>query len=82
MPPKKHPAPKGAAAAAAAEPPNKRPARLKRGAAAANTFAPDPNVSDAPDPVMLAAMFNSLFTRVDEMNADTAAELANFDENL
>ena len=27
-------------------------------------------------------MFDSLSTRVDQINADTAAELANFDENL
>ena len=82
MPPKKHMALKGAAAAAAAEPPNKHPAHPKRGAAAAKTFAPDPNISNALDPVTLVAMFNSLSTRVVEINADTAAKLANFDVNF
>lgn len=79
MPPKKRPAPpKGAAASA--EPPNKR-GRPKRGAAAANEYAPSP-APEAADPAMLAAMFDTLSTRVDEMTNDTAAELANFDENL
>ena len=81
MPPKKRPAPaKGAAAAA--EPPNKRNTRPKRGAAAANGFAPEPPAPDATNPATLAVMFDTLSTRVDELNTDTAAELANFDENL
>jgi hypothetical protein len=37
---------------------------------------------DEPDSATLAAMFDSLSTRVDEMNNDMAVELANFDENL
>ena len=51
----------------------------------ANGFAPEPSAPDtpdAPDSTTLAAMFDSLSTRVDEINNDTAAELANFDENL
>ena len=80
MPPKNRPAPaKGAAAVA--EPVNKR-ARLKRGAAGANSFAPEPTTPDVPDAATLVAMFDSLSTKVDEMNNDTAAELASFDENL
>jgi hypothetical protein len=80
MPPKKRPVPdKGAAARA--EPLSKRK-QPKRGAAAANGFAPEPPDSETPDSATLAVMFNSLSTRVDEMNTDTAAELANFDENL
>ena len=84
MPPKKRPAPaKGAAALA--EPLNKR-RQPKRGAATANSFAPQPTGSEThakpPDSATLAAMFDSLSTRVDEMNSDTAAELSNFDENL
>ena len=80
MPPKKRPAPaKGAAAVA--ELPNKR-TRPKRGAAVANGFAPEPPAPDATNPTTLAVMFDSLSIRVDEMNTDTTAELANFDENL
>ena len=80
MPPKKRPAP-ATGAAAAAGPLNKR-TRPKRGAATANNFAPEPPAPDAPDAATLSIMFDSLSTRVDEMNTDTAAELANFDENL
>jgi hypothetical protein len=80
MPPKKRPAPaKGVAAAA--EPLSKR-SRPKRGAAASNSFAPEPPTPGTEDPAALTAMFDSLSTRVDEMTNDTAAELANFDENL
>ena len=80
MPPKRRPAPaKGAAAAG--EPPNKR-TRPKRGVAAANGFAPESPAPDATNLATLTIMFDSLSTRMDEMNADTTAELANFDENL
>jgi hypothetical protein len=80
MPPKKRPAP-AKEAAATAEPVNKC-IRPKRGAATANGFVPEPSASDAPDAATLSVMFVSFSTRVDEMNTDTAAELANFDENL
>ena len=80
MPPKKRPAPaKGAAAAA--EPPSKQ-ARPKRGTAVANNFAPDPSAQVPVDPATPAVTLNSLSTRMDEMNADTAAEMATLDETL
>ena len=80
MPPKKHPA-SAKGAAAAAEPLNKR-VHPRRGAAAANSFAPDPHAQGPVDPESLAAIFDSLSTWMDERNADTATEVANFDENL
>ena len=47
----------------------------------ANGFAPEP-APDVPDSATLAAMFDSLSTQIDKLKTDTAAKLANFDENL
>jgi hypothetical protein len=41
-----------------------------------------PGPSEPPDAATLATRFESLSTRMEEMSADTAAELANFDDNI
>ena len=56
--------------------------RSKRDAIAANSFIPESLASNVTNPAILTIIFNNLSTRMNELNTDIAAELANFNENL